>query len=262
VNNGRLRRAAALTLFAAFVLAAPLAATADDQDHGLIERLSYDLFFGPLPVGQARIASFALQSPVGDLRHVVFEAESFALVDMVIKVRDRAESVYDQSQGRSLWYMKSLMQEGQLAARQTRFNWNHSVARQIISGQATARVRMPAGTLDPLAVLFAIRGLELPPGEVRQKMVTDGATLASARFDTGAQEEIQVPAGTFTTLAVQVDLDEVEAPLHTAGTNRFTVWVAPGAGNLPVKITAPIDLGPFSGTLHALLVRAETHPLE
>lgn len=262
MKGGRRCNAVALILLAAIVLAAPLAATAAGQDRGLIERLHYDLFFGPLPVGQARIAAFALESPAGNLRHVLFEADSFALVDLVLKVRDRAESVYDQNSGRSLWYMKSLIQDGRLTARQTRFNWKRSVARQISGGQAASRVRMPPGTLDPLAVLFAMRGLALGPGMALEKTVTDGKALAEARFKAMTQEQVQVPAGTYKALAVQVDLDGVEAPLHTAGTNRFTVWIAPGRGNLPVKITAPIDLGPFSGTLHAVLARVETRPQE
>jgi len=247
----------AALFMAACLLAAPQAALADGLDPGLVERLRFDLFFGPLAVGEAELAVFALDDPMGELRHAVFTARSYALVDAVLKVRDRAESLYDPGSGRVLWYLKTQIRDGRTVTRQTRFDPRGTKASQIEGAATVASVKPPLATLDPLAALLRLRGLALAPGATHRASVTDGKNLSLAVIETGEPQDVRVPAGVFSTLPVTVDMGAVEPPIRTAGTGRFTVYVEPGRGNLPVKIKTTVDMGPFSGTLVAVLTGVE-----
>lgn len=258
-----LRRAPLAAAFlAAVLLCAPSPGSAAEPDQGLIERLHFDLFFGPLPVGRAVISEYYLDSPAGDLRNYVFKAESYAVVDVVYKVRDHVESVLDNTDGRSLWYLKSILDDGERVTSQTRFNWKKSIARKITGGKVDSRVFLPAGVLDPLSVLYQVREFSLSGFGVRNMLVTDGRSLENAIFQVEKREKVRVPTGEFNAFKVKVDLFNVESPLNTGGENNFTVWVAPEHGNMPVKIAAPIDLGPFNGVLNAALIKVEKHPRE
>jgi hypothetical protein len=258
----RLRRLPLTAALLAAMIFCPPPCGAAEADQGLVERLHYDLFFGPLPVGRAVISEYALVSPAGELSNYVFEAESYAVVDVVYKVRDHVESVHDRTGGRSLWYLKSILAEDGRVTSQTRFNWKKAIARRIIGGEVESRVFLPEGVLDPLSVMYKVREFSLSGFGVHEMLVTDGKSLEKALFQVEKREKIKAPTGKYNAFKVRVDLFSVESPLNTGGENHFTVWVAPEHGNLPVKIAAPIDLGPFNGVLNAALVRAESHPLE
>jgi hypothetical protein len=257
-----IRHTALLFALLAAVVLAPAEAATGDPEPGLIERLRYELFFGPLPVGEASLSAYEIPSPVGDLRHFVLKADSYLAVDMIFKVRDRAESVYDESGGRSLWYLKSFLEDGRMRALQTRFNWRNSLARRIVDGEVLGRAFLPPRTLDPLSAMYQVRENEIRGFGVKSQWITDGLSVGNSLFEFTEEDTVRVPYGTFRAYAVDINLVNVESPLHTGAENRFTVWVAPSKSNLPVKIVAPVDLGPFNGVLNALLVEVEPSPPE
>lgn len=258
LNRSSLGATTSVLLLAVFLVFG-LDALAVEHDPGLLERLDYDLFFGPLPVGEASISAYRMSLPEGDYSHLVLKADSYPLVDAVFKVRDRAQSVLDPGAGRSLWYIKSVIDDGYWKSKETRFHWKTSTSRQIVNAETASRVSLPPGTFDPLSVLYTLREMYIRGFGVQKAWITDGKSVGEALFQVLKREKVRVPAGDYDAYVVSVEMFGVEPPMRTGEDHSFKVWIAPDQGNLPVKVLTSIDLGPFHGILNAVLVRVERH---
>lgn len=247
----------AVALLAAFVLAsAPNVSAAEPEEApDYSERLNFTLYLGLVPVGEASLSQYEVLSPLGAIRHFRIEADSFLAVDMVYKVRDRAEGVMDFSRGRSLWYVKSVLDNGG-KVQETRFDWRTSTARRAGADDGKL-VFLPPGTLDPLSVFYHLREMELHAFMVRRPWVTDGRRLEKVIVRVGQRETVRVPAGKYQAFRIDVDMNGLEGVLRTDDSDQFTIWVDPEQGNMPVKIVSNTEIGPFSGILKAVLNTVE-----
>ncbi|HUP04005.1 MAG TPA: DUF3108 domain-containing protein [Bryobacteraceae bacterium] len=107
---------------------------------------------------------------------------------------------------------------------------------------AQHEIDIPPCTHDVLGGLFALRGMNLEPGQSASVPVSDGKKAVSARVQAQQREEIKVAAGDFKTIRYEAFLfDNV---LYHRSAHLY-VWLTDDARRLPVQIQVrmPITVG-------------------
>jgi hypothetical protein len=101
-------------------------------------------------------------------------------------------------------------------------------------------VRVPAGTRDPLGLLYALRIHDWSKSRETRFPLFDGSKLYEVRAAAGAEAPVSVPAGRATArrVAVQLFLSKQEVTGM-----RFAVWIARDAARTPLLIEAELPLG-------------------
>lgn len=118
-----------------------------------------------------------------------------------------------------------------------RFDWG---AKELTLGPVAAprKVALPDGTLDVLSFIYQLRRAELAPGRF-ELHVTTGNRLEAYTVEIGAEEPIELPAGTVRALPVR----QIRKP----GQESMEIWLAPDRQYLPVRIRFFDRNGEISG---------------
>ena len=217
------------------------------------EKLTFRLQWGIVPVGRAVLESGTAHSAGDNLCRLVMTARSNAFVDLFFKVRDRIESLMDSTAGRSVWYFKDIREGKRERNFEVQFNWDRGLAERVEKGLLLPPVATPENTLDPLSFFYLLRGRTLHENTTLQAWVTDGKRLTLGRIKVLGKEKIRAPLGKFETLRVEVELKNMDGVFRTGKKGKFVIWAAPGYGNMPVKIQCALAVGPFTGTMTAVL---------
>ena len=69
----------------------------------------------------------------------------------------------------------------------------------------------------------------------------------------GTEHFISDIHGEFEAFRVEVELKNMDGVFRTGKKGKFTIWAAPKHGNMPVKIQCALAVGPFTGTMTAIL---------
>ncbi len=217
------------------------------------EKLTFRLQWGIIPVGRAVLESRPASGEGQSLSRLVVTARSNAFVDLFFKVRDRIESLADLSQGRSLWYFKNILEGERERIFEVQFNEDQNLAERLEGGLVSTPVSTPKDTLDPLSFFYHVRGCELRENAAFEAWVTDGKELTLGRVTVLGKERVQTPVGGFEAFRMQVALKNMDGVFRTGERGEFTIWAAPRHGNMPVKIQCALAVGPFTGTMTAIL---------
>ena len=180
---------------------------------------------------------------------LVMTAETNSFVDVFYKVRDRIESFVNEDMTHTLLYNKQ-QREGR-TRRQVivRFDWEKGQATYSNYGKELAPIVVQPGSFDPLASFYFIRTLDLQPGMVIDRPLTDGKTSVVSQVRVLGEEEVKVPAGTFQTIRFEPDLRHARGVFEKSRKSKMTVWVTADRRHIPVKITSKVVVGSFIGEL-------------
>jgi hypothetical protein len=117
------------------------------------------------------------------------------------------------------------------------------------SSVAEQDLRVPPGTQDVLATIFALRAVPLKTGERLTVPVTDRGNLYSTKLEVGAIESISVPAGAFDAWRIAVTATDETGQL--AGRN-LAVWISSDARRLPIRLQAELKIGTAALSLRSV----------
>jgi len=217
------------------------------------EKLTFRLQWGIIPVGRAILESRPAAGMEKDLRHLIVTSRSNDFVDLFFKVRDRIESLADLTGGRSSWYSKNIREGERERVFEVQFNEHQNIAKRLEGGLVSPPVSIPKDTLDPLSFFYHLRGRELRENATFTAWATDGKRLTLGRVTVLGKEKVRTPLGEFEAFRVEVELKNMDGVFRTGKKGRFTIWAAPKHGNMPVKIQCALAVGPFTGTMTAIL---------
>jgi len=210
---------------------------------GTGERLTFDIYYGPLKAGTA-------QMEVGDRTlvrgreclHVVSTAESGPVVSTFFRVRDRVESWIDLEHLRPVRYEKHL--------REGRYECDHVVDffhDQGVARTANETLSISEHTRDALSSLYWVRTLDLEPG----RRVLLSSTSPRRSYDLAVEvthtERIRTPAGEFDCVVVEPQLAEDGGIFKQKG--RMWVWLTDDALHLPVQMVSEVAIGSIKAVL-------------
>jgi hypothetical protein len=108
------------------------------------------------------------------------------------------------------------------------------------------RISAPAGTRDPLAMLYALRANDWQRRPEILSPVFDGTHFyqMSAHIE-AAHDSVTVPAGTFNATRISVNVSSRDS----GASMQFTIWLANDRARTPVEVDADVPVGTIRGVL-------------
>lgn len=178
--------------------------------------------------------------------HFRANAHTVSPVRTLFAIDDQFDSYTDSTTFESRQYENYLSEMGRKQDQQWRF---------IPEGQTPrgpgAAVIVPAGTRDPLGLLYGLRTTDWQTASGEHWTVYDGRNLYDVRANVEDHTDDEtVPAGRFSTTRIAIRLFQREK--EVSGIN-FSVWIAKDGANAPVLMKAQL---PF-GSLQVQLVSVE-----
>jgi len=169
--------------------------------------------------------------------HFQAVAHSMDTMRLLYALDDQFDSYTDAVRLTSLQYEMYLSEQG----KQQKGTWRMSSAGDPPASPNVSTATVPAGTCDPIGLLYALRAADWKRTAVFHAPVFDGHNL----YDVTAQVDqpsgqVTVPAGQFTATSIRVRVFEHGDELTST---QFTVWLAQDAARTPVLIEAEIPFG-------------------
>ncbi len=215
------------------------------------QTLNYAIDWRVFPAG---IATIRLDR-AGDFQRVTAAGESIGAVNLIFRVKDRFESVFNRRTGCSTSFNKQI-QEGKRQIMSTlRFmqGQNRQVLdeKNLVSGISRHQESpIPPCVTDMMSAIFYGGSQPLQPGHSFHMPLADAMRVVDVTMKEEAREEIATPAGNFQTIRVQ--------PTADAGVvkNRGDMWVwyTDDARRMPVQVRARL----FWGTMTMRLVSEDS----
>lgn len=208
------------------------------------EQLRYSVEYGVMPAGTMEIRIDGLETYEGrPAYHIVFEAETNRAVSFVYKLDTTEESYFDAERYHSLYYRRTGTENDRARTREYRFDQENHLR---IEGDGEAKPASP-NAVDQLAMMYYIRLIPLERG-AKYKLTNQADPGDNPlTIKVVKRERIKVPAGTFDTVLLDLDVRTDSGMFKKGGENR--VWVTADARRIPVKVSTKIGLGHFVAQL-------------
>ncbi|MFQ5485487.1 MAG: DUF3108 domain-containing protein, partial [Desulfobacterales bacterium] len=176
-------------------------------------------------------------------------ARSYAIVDLIYKVRDRIESYTDRSMTHSLLYRKKQREGSYRKDSLVKFDWILQKAHYYQKGRHKKTINLLPGTFDPLGVFYAFRLIALKSKHEVEAPVTDGKKLVFGKARVIRRETVKVVAGEFDTFLIEPDLKHIGGIFRKSKDARLQVWVTADQRRLVVRAKSKVIVGHFTAEL-------------
>ena len=231
-----------LLFAAAAAIPAPL-----DQTYAQGETLDYTLAWVKVTGGIARMTI----APSGDSQYrVTSVARSTGGIGRLFKVRDEIETIVDRSDFSTVSYIKRLDERGDKAFETTIIE--DGVATR--TKKKARKIPVPRPVFDPISVIYYFRTLELAPGKSYELNLISDGKLYTVHARVVRRENVQTPAGTFSTLLVEPEM--VSGGVERQ--ERLFIWYSDDERHLPVRIRTELKFGSVTATLKSVTAGAES----
>ncbi|MDX1624723.1 MAG: DUF3108 domain-containing protein [Gemmatimonadota bacterium] len=208
------------------------------------ERMEYEVSYGVVPAGTMSLSIDDLVTYEGrPAYHILFDAETNRAASYVFQIDTHEESWLDAERFHSLRYRKRSIEEGERRVRDYRFDQRRHLRIEPDGETKPAS----ENAVDQLSFIYFLRQLPLEP---RMKIVLtnqadpdDNPVVVRVR----KRERIKVPAGSFETLVLDMEVKTDSGVFKKGGENR--IWVTDDDRKVPVRISSKMGLGSFRAQL-------------
>ena len=240
----------------AFVSAAFLSSFAWADEHRPFqpgEKMYFVLKYGAINAGMATLEVHEMDEIKGvEAYHFVMTARSNAFIDIFFKVRDRIDAYADADMSRSLFYRKD-QKEGKTRRNvKVDFDWEKNESTYVNFDTEPKVIALEPGTFDPLSVFYYSRLLDFNEVEEFEHPVTDGEKNLKGILRVIGKEKINVPAGTFETLVLEPDLQNLETVFSKKQRAKIKLWITNDKNRLLVQMKSKALVGSFVAQLVAV----------
>ena len=217
------------------------------------EKMHYVLKYGVIPAGEATLAVHDLDEINGvPAYHFVLTARSNSFVDIFFKVRDRIDSYADAEMQHSLYYKKD-QEEGKTRRNiKVDFDWQKNESTYVNFDSEPKVISLLPRTFDPLSVFYYSRLLDFQEIKKFEHPITDGRKNMLGILRIIGEETISVPAGTYETLVLEPDLQNVEGVFSKKQRAKIKIWVTNDERRLLVQMKSKAIVGSFVAELVAV----------
>lgn len=223
------------------------------NDSAQKDKTNHEIFRYALKWGLLRVGNATLESHSNNKRCTFkLKAWSTWYVDLFFPVKTTVNSTCSPDRERSYSYLKNYQEDIKVRNFKVNFDWKGLLIhrRDLINGVNSVRP-LRNKILDPLSVFFAFRNGSTNKNLIR--IVSDGIRIVRGKAEFVGHEEIKIPFGKFQALHYRVDLGDVDGIFFTRDYTPYDVWISDDTDRLPLKLEAPIKIGPYTGTLTGLL---------
>jgi hypothetical protein len=208
------------------------------------ESMEYAVGYGLLPAGTLEIGIDELDTLDGrPAYHIVFKAESNRAISYIYDINSVEESWFDAREFYSLRYRRESTENDKTRKKEYVFDQQRQVRIEPDGDESPASPR----AVDQVAMFYYVRLLPLEPGSkfvLRNQADPDDNPIT---INVLKRERVKVPAGTFETYVLDLDVKTDGGLFKKGGENR--IWVTADARHVPVKISSKVGLGSFQAEL-------------
>jgi hypothetical protein len=208
------------------------------------ESMQYTVGYGLLPAGTLEIGIENLDTLAGrPAYHIVFRAESNQAISYVYDINSVEESWFDAREFYSLRYRRESTENEKTRTKEYVFDQQRQVRIEPDGDVSPASPR----AVDQVAMFYYVRLLPLEPGSkfvLRNQANPDDNPLT---IHVLKRERVKVPAGTYDTYVLDLDVKTDSGLFKEGGENR--IWVTADPQHVPVKISSKIGPGSFQAEL-------------
>ena len=217
------------------------------------EKMHFVLKYGAISAGAATLEVHEMDEIQGvEAYHFVMTARSNSFIDLFFKVRDRIDSYADAKMNHSLYYKKD-QKEGKTRRNiKVDFDWEKNESTYVNFDTEPKVISLLPGTFDPLSVFYYSRLLDFENVGELEHPVTDGEKNLMGIMRVIGKETIYVPAGTFETLVLEPDLQNMEGVFSKKPRAKIKLWVTNDARRLLVQMKSKALVGSFVAELIAV----------
>jgi hypothetical protein len=207
------------------------------------ERLLYRAKWGAISAGEATIETLPLQTIQGrQSYHFALTARTNPRMDSFYTIRERQDSYTNLGLTQTLLYAKKGTGHRSRDV-VVNFDWKNLTATSVDSGKPQKPVSIIPGTLDPLALIFAIRMKKLEVGQVLEVPMTDGKKCVSVRAAVTGKETLTIEDRTYDTYVVAPDMESLSGFLKKG--RQIKLWYSADEQQLPVRMQSRFPVGNF-----------------
>lgn len=241
------------------LLLASVPAAGAGQDPAIVpgETLEYGVKWEFVPAGRAKMQIRCDRLQDRPVYRFVLKARTNSFVSLFYKLRERIDSYTATDMGRSYLY-KERNKGSEKKKIVVSFDWTDMVARHTDFGKDRKRVSITAGTLDPLASLYAFRTRDLRPGAVIEMPVSDGEKHFTAKAVVAGRERIEVNGREYETYVVKPDVNYFGGVFEESEDPALTVWLTADERKVPVRVDVKVAIGSVVAELESVNRPQET----
>lgn len=213
------------------------------------ERLEFQIKWLFIPAGRAVLEVLPPPGTVpGAAHHFVLTASTYPAIDLIYKFRERIDSYTSALINRTVFYKKR--QQGKTERDITvHFNLKQNTSQYTNFKEVLPPIKLPKGTLDPLAALYFIRCRPLIPGQTIERPITDGKKVVTGRLRVIKRETIRLAGHYYKTIKLEPELKDVKGVFEKSKNARMYVWVTDDKRKILVRLKSQVVVGSFTATL-------------
>jgi len=180
----------------------------------------------------------------GTRQHVTATANSAGVVNVLYKVNDRFEALFDPRTFCSQRVDKHI-EEGS-HSRQAELHFDYARSKSVLDEKnlKTGELKhvendIPECVTDVVSGFYYLASLPLQPGNTNTFTINDGGKTTQATAHVETREQVKVPAGVFQT--VRVKAEAISGAMKGKGT--VWAWFTDDANHIPVQMRSKLGWG-------------------
>ncbi|MEW5800537.1 MAG: DUF3108 domain-containing protein [bacterium] len=217
------------------------------------ERFTYTLSWGIVPAGYATMEVDSLIRWAGGVNcyQIKMFTSTNPFLDKIHKVRDSVISLIETSLKRSHYYRKEQREGSFSRDDELTIDYQNEEVTLNRNGKLKniIKIQKDEDLLDPYAVLYYVRSLDLEVGDQISVRVIDGNDVYQIQINVLKRERVKSWAGYFDCLKVEPKMEKVEGVFNKKVQAKLYVWLTDDDRKIPVKMQSEVLIGSISGLL-------------
>lgn len=214
------------------------------------EVLKFVVEWSGIPAAEATLCAEKLP---GDRMRFTNHSKSYPAVALVYPLNSKIESEVELPSVQPLLYEKKGREGwGKQYERRVDFNYKTGKSQYYRNAELRRTLDIKPGIQDPLSCFYYFRTALLPKDEPFHFKVTDGATIVDSNVKVLRREKVTVPAGTFSTVVIQPNMEGVGGVFAKSPGSVLLMWITDDKWRRPVKMYSKVKVGSFTAELESL----------
>lgn len=217
------------------------------------EQFTYTLTWGIVPAGSATMGVDSLVRWGGgvDCYRIKIATSTNSFLDKMYRVRDTVSSLIETSFKRSHYYRKEQQEGSFYRDDELIIDYQKEEVTLNRGGKLknTIKIQRNEDLLDPYAVLYYVRSLDLRVGDKINARVTDGISMYQMQINVLKRERVKSWIGYFDCLKIEPKMQKIEGIFNKKLKAKLYVWLTDDSRKIPVKMQSEVFVGSIQGLL-------------
>ncbi|MBI2361601.1 MAG: DUF3108 domain-containing protein [Deltaproteobacteria bacterium] len=215
----------------------------DPPDHA--EKTVYHASWNGIPVASATIEAAPVVVEGKQLYRVQVRAASWKYLDLIWKMRDTIESIFDHKTLNPRRFV--FRQRENSKTINTTANFDPGSNKWVVHRQQGRKVReyefVSANTLDPILATYLARSLDFVVGDTVVLEVFGGKSRYQVSLDVVGRERISLKSGDFDAYRIVPRIRNLNRTGYAGRVREATVWISADKWRRPLRMVTQVFIG-------------------